>query len=246
MIKIAHLYYDIMNLYGENGNIRALKEHFERQNIKCEIHFLTINDKIDFEKYDIYYMGMGTEKGQLLVLKDLMKYKEKIKKSIENGKYYFLTGNAYELFGKHIVDFEGNVIKCLNIFPYYTKRINKKDFMEDCDFRIVGTTSGNCSFLDKEIIGFQNRGGTIHESNKYFIKINHGVGYEPKSLYEGYLYKNFLGTYLLGPLFVRNPYLTDYFVKKIIKEKNNSYKFKIFKNTSEIKAYETFLENFIN
>ena len=37
-IKIAHLYYHILNLYGENGNIRALKRYFERQDIKTEIH----------------------------------------------------------------------------------------------------------------------------------------------------------------------------------------------------------------
>ena len=32
-IKIAHLYYDLMNLYGENANIRALVHFAERQGI---------------------------------------------------------------------------------------------------------------------------------------------------------------------------------------------------------------------
>ena len=57
IIKIAHLYYDLLNLYGESGNIKALKRFIERQNVECEIHFLTLGDKIDFEKYDLYYMG---------------------------------------------------------------------------------------------------------------------------------------------------------------------------------------------
>ena len=42
--KIAHLYYDLMNLYGENGNIRYLKNRLEEQDI-----FLTFTDKA--EKY---------------------------------------------------------------------------------------------------------------------------------------------------------------------------------------------------
>ena len=95
-IKIAHLYYDLMNLYGENANIRALKAAFERQNVNVEIHFLTIGDEINFNDYDIFYIGCGTEKYQLLVLEDLKKYKLDIKKSIDNNKYFFMTGNALE------------------------------------------------------------------------------------------------------------------------------------------------------
>ena len=49
-IKIAHLYYDLLNLYGESGNVMALKRFIERANIETEIHFLTIGDKIDINK----------------------------------------------------------------------------------------------------------------------------------------------------------------------------------------------------
>ena len=63
-LKIANLYYDIMNLYGENANIRALVKFAEYQGIQTEVHNLTIGDKIDFEKYDIYYIGSGTEKSE--------------------------------------------------------------------------------------------------------------------------------------------------------------------------------------
>ena len=53
-INILHLYYDLLNLYGENGNIKALKKHLEEQNVKVNIEFLTLNDKIDFKKLRIY------------------------------------------------------------------------------------------------------------------------------------------------------------------------------------------------
>ena len=49
-IKIAHIYYDLMNLYGESGNIIALEKAFENQDMYTEIVKLSINDKIDFNK----------------------------------------------------------------------------------------------------------------------------------------------------------------------------------------------------
>ena len=59
-IKIAHLYYDLMNLYGENGNIKALKKQLEHQGISTKILFLTIDDTLNFDEYDVVYIGAGT------------------------------------------------------------------------------------------------------------------------------------------------------------------------------------------
>ena len=54
----------------------------------------------------------------------------------------------------------------------------------------------------------------------------------------GILKNNFYGTYLLGPLLVRNPYFTSYIVKKICNI--NGIKFKEVYNDFEIKAYENY------
>ena len=116
IIHIAHLYYDLMNLYGEIGNIKALKYSLENSGVKVQIDNLTINDNIDFNKYDILYIGMGTEDNQILVLNDILKYKEEIKEYIENNKFILATGNSIELFGKTI-----NKIHALNIFEYTSK-----------------------------------------------------------------------------------------------------------------------------
>ena len=236
-IKIAHLYYDIMNLYGENGNIRALKRFIERQDAKCEVYFLSIDDKIDFNQYDIFYIGMGTEKGLLLVLNDILKYKDEIKNAIENGKHFLATGNSLEVFGKYIED--NNKIKheALNIFDYYTTWT---------DFRIVGSVLASTKIIKEDIIGFQNRCGIINDIPKPLFKIKDGTGMNLNSKYEGYQYKNFYGTYLLGPILIRNPYLTNHIVKNIILSKNKKYKFKVYNRTTEVKAYNTYLENFVH
>ena len=90
-IKIAHLYYDLMNLYGENGNIMALVDGFEKQDMYTEVTYLTINDKIDFKKYDIYYIGCGSETNQEIVINDILKYKNKPYLFINNQNKFTTT-----------------------------------------------------------------------------------------------------------------------------------------------------------
>lgn len=234
-IKIAHLYYDLMNLYGENGNVRALKRFIELEDLKAEIHFLTINDKIDFNKYDIYYIGMGTEKSQMLVLKDILKYKKEIEQAINKGKTFLITGNSLELFGSYIMDKNKNRTDALDIFPYYS--IHN-------EFRIVGSVVASAKQTKEKIIGFQNRCGITYGLDKPLFKIIEGTGTTLELKKEGYNYKNFYATYLLGPLFIRNPHLTTHVIKNVIKSKNKKYKLKIHNRIPEVKAYKTYLENF--
>ena len=93
-INIAYLYYDLLNLYGENGNILSLKKHIESQDIKVNIYYLSLNDKKDFSKYDLVYIGSGTDNNLLIALNDLKNYKDEIKKYIENNKFILSTGNS--------------------------------------------------------------------------------------------------------------------------------------------------------
>ena len=90
IITIGYLYYDLLNLYGENGNIKALKKQLEDQGINVTIKFLTIDDDLDFNKYDFVYIGAGTENNQKIALKHLIKYKNDIKKYIEDNKFSYL------------------------------------------------------------------------------------------------------------------------------------------------------------
>ena len=89
-IRIAHLYYDIMNLYGEIGNIKVLRYHLEEQGIKVIIDNLSINDEIDFNKYDLLYMGCGTKDSMLNALNDLRRYKDDLKNILKIINMYYL------------------------------------------------------------------------------------------------------------------------------------------------------------
>lgn len=231
MIKIAHLYYDLMNLYGENANVRALKKHLENQNAKVEITYLTKGDVIDFNLYDIFYMGMGTEQNQLIVLEDLFKYQMKIKKIIKD-KIFIMTGNSFELFGNYLITKKGK-IKTLEIFNYYCEIVNE---------RITFDGLFASKLINNPIIGSSNRLSVMYSTENEFFRVIEGIGSNNDSHLEGYQIQDFYGTYLIGPLLIRNPYLTEYIVKRILEKKGLPYQEN--KNLLTYKAYEEYIKNF--
>jgi len=233
-IKIAHLYYDLMNLYGESGNIKALEKAFNDQDMFVEITDLTIGDKIDFNMYDIYYIGCGSESNQLLVINDLLKYKDKLINAIENNKHIILTGNSYEILGKYIEKTNQERIETLNIFDFYTKELDK---------RIMGEEILECAFFKEPIIGFQNRQCVLNNKENHLFDVINGHADNYKSHNEGIHYKNLYATYNLGPLLIRNPLLKDHIVKEVLDSKEILYE---KKESIDEKAYNEFVKNFIS
>ena len=233
-IKIAHLYYDLMNLYGESGNITALEKAFENQDMYTEIYNLSINDKIDFNKYDIYYIGCGSENNQELVIKDILKYKEQIKNAIENEKHFIFTGNSYELLGKYIEKTNEQKIETLGIFDFYSKEVDK---------RIVGEQILESKLFKDPIIAFQNRQCITNNNDNHLFEVITGHANNNKTQYEGIHYKNLYATYNLGPLLIRNPLLKNHIVKEILDKKDILYK---SIPTIDEKAYNEYVKNFIS
>lgn len=232
--KIAYLYYDLMNLYGENGNIRYLEKKLKEQDIDVQIDLLSIPDKIDYKKYDFYYIGAGSEKNELLVLEDMLKQKEDIIKAINDKKFFLVTGNALELFGKKLV-IDGNEYNAINAYGYEV--FPEKE-------RIVGEQYFKSDLVAHNIIGFQNRANVMSDNGDNLFKVIQGVGYNYDINFEGIHDNNFYGTYLLGPLLVRNPYLCDYFVKEICNYLDIDYK-ETDTNELAYKAYNEYLLNFL-
>lgn len=233
-IKIAHLYYDLMNLYGENGNIMALEKGFNDQDMYTETSNLTIGDKIDFNKYDIYYMGCGSEENQSLVIEDILKYKDKIKNAIENNKHFIFIGNSYEILGKYIEKTNGSKIETLGLFDYYSKEVDK---------RIIGEEILECNLYKDVVIAFQNRQCVLNNKDNHLFNIIEGYADNYKSHNEGLHYKNLYASYNLGPLLIRNPLLKNHIIKEVLDKKDILYK---SISTTDDKAYNEYVKNFIS
>lgn len=223
-----------MNLYGENGNIKALKKALESLGCNVVVKLLSLDDTLHFEDYDFVYMGTGTEANQRIVLEHLKPYQEQIKEAWNNGTYFLMTGNALELFGKQIIYSENDQVEGINLFPFVTKIEN---------FRIVDEAFMKCKFLKDPVLGFQNHSGIQDNISSPLFEVIKGTGYKPNCQIEGIHVKNFFGTYLIGPILIRNPKLLKYFCGKLLKQKNISVEKKL-NLTLEEHAYKEFIKNY--
>ena len=237
MINILHLYYDLLNLYGENANTRCLTYNLERNNIKVNVDLKSLNDKVDFTKYDIVYISSGDEEAIDLARTDILKYKKDLEKYIENDKFLIITGNAMPLFGKYI-ETDTDKKDALGIFDYYASYTGKNKFKNASVDRVVGEVKATTKLIKEEIIGFQNRGDLIHNVKTPLFETSEKYSNDLTDTKEGFTYKNVYATHIIGPIFIRNPYFTDYILDKLCKSKK--LKYKAVEDTAKM-AYKKYL-----
>lgn len=217
-IKILHLYYDLMNLSGEDGNMVAIRDYLDNQSVKYEIDELSIKDKIDFNKYSLIYIGNGSRESQELARQDILKYQFQLKKLFKD-KLIIATGNSFELFGESIDNKE-----CLSLLPFKTLYLK--------DYVVEEKVIENNEVINSPIIAFVNRNSEAKIKDHFFINK------------DGIHVNDFYGTYFLGPLFIRNPYLLNRFMEKLFKK--NDLKIKNDYKNVDILAYNEYIKNYKN
>ena len=217
-LKILYLYPDMLELYGDYGNIQVLKYRIESRGYKSIIDRYSIGDKApNFKDYDIVFAGGGADNEQGILADDLVKYKDNIKEAVQNGVFFLLICGAYQLFGKYYKGVEGNIIPGLEIFDYYTEA--NPDRKKRCIGNIVIETDLN-GFKTK-VIGFENHGGQTFDISNSFGKVLFGNGNKFGDSEEGYFQNNVIATYLHGPLLSKNPELCYYIIKYCFDRKYN-------------------------
>ena len=80
-LKICHLYPDVLNLYGDGGNMICMKKRLEWRGIKADITNLKIGENSSLADFDLFFMGGGQDFEQEVLLDDLHRGKDKSKKS---------------------------------------------------------------------------------------------------------------------------------------------------------------------
>ncbi|MEL7597057.1 MAG: glutamine amidotransferase, partial [Clostridiaceae bacterium] len=182
-LNICHMYPDLLNVYGDVGNILILKYRAENRGIKTNIFNVSINDDFDSSKYDIVFFGGGQDYEQSIVSKDLMKNKkEEIIKYIESNKVFLSICGGYQLLGKYYVTPSGEELEGLSALAIYTKSGNK---------RFIGNTIIYNKDFDETYVGFENHSGKTYIGNlKPLGKVLAGYGNNGEDGYEGCIYKN--------------------------------------------------------
>ena len=193
MISIAWLYPYELTLYGESGNIKALMYALNKENIKYKLEIIDKDTKLELDKYDFIYIGSGRPKYLEAVKQRLLPYKEEFLNYIENDKILLATGNA---------------ISILDFLDLYEITYCKKRKVHDVD----ATTS----LCKGHVVGFQNTEYLIKSTKNIIFNINEGVG-NNNTMLEGFMYKNFYATTIIGPILARNDNLNNYFIDLIKK-----------------------------
>ena len=228
-IKILYLYPDMLELYGDYGNIQVLKYRIESRGYKAIIDRYSIGDGApNFNDYDIVFAGGGADNEQSILAEDLVKYKENIKEAVNNGVFFLLICGAYQLFGKYYKGVEGNIIPGLEVFDYYT--VANPDRKKRCIGNIVidanlrssnNDTDSSESNTKTKVIGFENHGGQTFDISNSFGNVLFGNGNKFGDSEEGFFKDNVIATYLHGPLLSKNPELCDYIIKYCLNRKYN-------------------------
>lgn len=239
-LRLLYLYPDMLELYGDYGNIQVLKYRAEKRNINLIIDKYSIGDSIpNFTAYDIIFAGGGADNEQSILSEDLIKYKDEIKEALKNGVFFLLICGAYQLFGKYYKGVEGNIIPGLEIFDYYTEAIDNRN--KRCIGNIILDVNLNESKY--KVIGFENHGGQTFNIQNSFGQVLVGNGNKFEDREEGFFLDNVIATYLHGPLLSKNPKLADYIIEYCLKRKyKKEIKLEKLDDTFENKCRKQLLE----
>lgn len=238
-LKILWMYNDVMDLYGDKGNITALKYRCEQRNIDFILDTCTLGEKVNLSEYDMVFIGGGADKEQRILSRDLIERKEDIQNALNSGVFFLLICGGYQLFGKYYIDADGNRIDGLGIYDYFTKAGVKKN-------RCIGNIIVKSMIKNEnyELVGFENHGGQTIGVTKPFAKVYHGHGNKFNSKYEGFYDGKVLGTYIHGPLLPKNTKLTDFIIKKVLKKRYGEIKLSLLDDMFEEKAVKTIMERY--
>jgi CobQ-like glutamine amidotransferase family enzyme len=209
-LTIHHLYADMMNLYGDRGNVIALKKRAEWRGIPVEVVDVGLGEDIKPTGCDLFLFGGGQDREQTLLVEDLSGTKgADLRAIVEDGGVVLGVCGGYQLMGHCYETPEGRKLPGVEIFDMYT-RPRKPD-----EARLIGNVLARVRTPEdgimREIAGFENHGGRTELGSgvEPLAEILVGYGNNGRDGTEGARRLNAYGTYLHGSLLPKNPWLTD-------------------------------------
>lgn len=203
-IKICHLYHDVLNLYGDTGNVVSMKKRLEWRGFDVDVTDLSFGDFDKSAKYDIIFIGGGQDFEQGILTEDLFKYKAGwLKEQIENDTTVLAICGGYQMLGNYYITDKGEDIKFLGALDLYTKASSPRMIGN-----IVYSTDLNGG---KNVAAFENHSGKTYLGKGVVPlgKVVKGFGNNGEDGGEGARYKNVFATYGHGPLLPKNPAFCD-------------------------------------
>lgn len=203
-VVLYHLFPDLLNLYGDYGNIITLKHHLESLGVNVEYKKIDNIKQFDKNECSFLLIGGGSDREQSIATKQLSLIKEELEYLIENNLPILAVCGGYQFLGKYYECLDGTILNGLDIFDITTKAT---------DTRMVGNIVINTEY--GKIVGFENHSGETFHNYDTLGEVVVGFGNTLAKSNEGFMFNSVIGTYMHGPLLPKNSPLISWFIKRI-------------------------------
>jgi len=230
VITVVHLYPRVMNIYGDTGNVIALRRRLEWRGIEARVDAVGVGDDYDLSAADIVVAGGGEDLSQMRVAGDLQARAGAIHRAVEDGVVFLTVCGTYQLFGHRFVTADGEVIPGIGVF--------------DCETIGGGTRMIGNIVVDSPVgtmVGFENHSGrTMLGSGQAALgTVVRGFGNNDTTEEEGAVTVNAFGTYLHGSVLPKNPAFADDLIARALRRRGKSGELEPLDDSVERAAQES-------
>ncbi len=216
-LRICHLYPDLLNLYGDRGNLMTLVTRARWRDIQVRVEERRLGDALDPGQHDLYFIGGGEDRQQRLAAEDLRVTKvDALRDATERDAVVLGVCGGYQLLGHYYRSAEGEELPGLGLLDLTTVHPGKTAR------RLIGNIVIRCGDVgEATLVGFENHGGRTYLGPKCrtFGQVITGFGNNGEDRTEGAVYRHVYGTYLHGPLLPKNPVFADHLIATALRRR---------------------------
>lgn len=237
-VRIAHLYPELLNLYGDGGNIITLAKRLEWRGLHAEIAEVAIDDRASFSDVDLVFIGGGSDREQRIVCERLLEQKAELAAFVADGGVLLAVCGGYQLLG-HSYLMGDEKVEGLGLVDLYTDRGTP---------RLIGNIAIESAISPQPIVGYENHGGRTHlgAGVKPLGKVLFGHGNDGQTGEEGCLQDHIVGTYIHGPLLPKNPGVADTLLSWALERRYGDGTLEPLDDTAELAANSVMFERLMN
>ncbi len=229
-LQILHLYPELLNLYGDSGNILVLRKRLEWRHLGCTVHEVHMGERASLTGIDLVFIGGGSDREQRIVCDELQRQRSELAAFVEDGGVLLAVCGGYQLLG-HSYLMGNEEVRGLSLVDLYTDRGSP---------RLIGNVVVESRIAPQPIVGYENHGGRTHLGARVepLGRVLFGNGNDGKSGQEGCLYRNVVGTYVHGPLLPKNPGVADWLLSQALERRGYTGELEPLNDTEELAANE--------
>ena len=233
-LKICHMYPDVLNLYGDRGNILCMDCRLAWRGIGCEVTKLPIGSQARLSDYDLVFIGGGQDFEQQVLLEDLHRGKDReIRAAVEDGMPFLTICGGYQMLGAYYETYDGQRCDFIGALDLYTVG-SRERMIGNYKFELAPESGGSI------VVGFENHSGKTRLGSglQPLGTLLAGYGNNGEDKTEGARYKNVFGTYSHGPLLPKNPSFCDFILLTALQRKYGAAELAPLDDAAEIAAHD--------